>query len=194
MTLELPTRPIALETKRLILRPFKKEDEKDFFSWASNVNVTHFVNWDRHRHMQDTREFIKMIMELSERNSLIFLAVVLKETRKVIGSVGVFQRSDLSRYTLELGYCLDERCWGRGYILEACLGILDYSFLMLPYLARVEANCIVENIASRRIMEKIGMQREGILRNFLEKDGRLYNSYMYSILREEWMAKYHPKT
>ena len=122
------------------------------------------------------------------------MAVALKSTRQVIGSVGIFQRSDLSRYTLELGYCLGEQWWGHGYILEASLAITDYGFLTLPYLERIEANCIVENIASRRIMEKMGMQREGILRNFMEKDGRIYNSYMYSVLRNEWMAKHHPET
>ena len=194
MTIELPTKPIILETKRLILRLFTDEDCRDLHLWASNVNVTRFVNWDRHRSIEDTREFIKIVKELSERNSLIFMAVALKSTRQVIGSVGIFQRSDLSRYTLELGYCLGEQWWGHGYILEASLAITDYGFLTLPYLERIEANCIVENIASRRIMEKMGMQREGILRNFMEKDGRIYNSYMYSVLRNEWMAKHHPET
>jgi ribosomal-protein-alanine N-acetyltransferase len=193
MTLYLPTKPIYLETKRLYLRPFTKKDAPELHYWAKNVNVTRFVNWDRHRNMSDTNEFIKLVCELTEKNSLVFLAVVLKETMQVIGTVGVFQRSDLSPYTVELGYALGEDWWGKGYIVEAALAIVDYSFLMINSLERVEANCIVENYASRRIMEKIGMQREGILRNFAEKNGRLYNSYMYSVLRDEWMSKHHPK-
>jgi ribosomal-protein-alanine N-acetyltransferase len=193
MTIELPTKPVVLETKRLILRQFNSKDENDLHVWASNVNVTRFINWDRHRNMEDTREFLKIVLELTERNSLIFMAVALKSTRQVIGSVGIFQRSDLSRYTLELGYCLGEEWWGKGYMMESCLAIMDYGFLTMPYLERIEANCVVPNHASRKLMEKIGMQREGILRNFAEKDGRIYDSYMYSILRQEWMEKYHPK-
>ncbi len=194
MTLELPIKPIYLETKRLILRPFTDEDCYDLYEWASSVNVTRYVNWDKHRNLEDTKEFIKIVKELSEKNSLIFMAVELKSTKKVIGSVGIFQRSDLSRYTLELGYCLSDTAWGNGFILEASLAITDFGFLTMPYLERIEANCVVENIASRRIMEKMGMQREGVLRNFFEKDGRIYNSYMYSVLRREWMTMHHPET
>ncbi|MES2614924.1 MAG: GNAT family protein [Bdellovibrionota bacterium] len=192
MTIELPTKPIYLETKRLLLRPFCDDDCHDLHGWASSINVTRQVNWDRHRNLDETREFIRIIKELSERNSLIFMAVELKSTKQAIGSVGIFQRSDLSRYTLELGYCLGEQWWGSGYILEASLAIVDYGFLTMHYLERVEANCVVENHASRRIMEKIGMQREGVLRNFFEKDGKMHNSYMYSVLRQEWMSKHHP--
>ena len=193
MTLELPTSPIVLETKRLILRLFQDKDCSDVHVWASNVNVTRFVNWDRHRNRDDTSEFIKIVKELSEKNSLVFMAVVLKASNQVIGSVGVFQRSDLSRYTLEIGYTLGQEWWGKGYALESCLAITDYSFLTMVDLQRLEANCIVENSQSRKIMEKMGMQREGILRNFMEKDGRIYNSYLYSVLREEWMSKHHPQ-
>ena len=191
MTLILPTKPVYLETKRLILRPFDDADYEDLHVWASRIDVTRFVNWDRHICIEDSIEFIKLVKELSEQNSLIFMAVVLKTTQQVIGSVGIFQRNDLSRYTLELGYCLGDHWWGHGYILEASLGLVDYGFLSMPSLERVEANCILENTASRRIMEKMGMQREGILRNYLEKNSFLYNAYIYSILRKEWMSKYH---
>ena len=191
MTLELPTRQILLETKRLILRPFRDSDCYDLHLWASNIDVTRFVNWDTHRSLDDTIEFIRLVKEISERNTMTFMAVALKTTKQVIGSVGIFQRSDLSLFTLELGYCLGDSWWGNGYIVEASLGLVDYGFLTLPNLQRVEANCIVENTASRRVMEKMGMQREGILRNYVEKNGRMYNSYMYSILRDEWMSKYH---
>ncbi len=192
MTIELPTKPVMLETKRLILRPFYSKDLPDLYDWASSVNVTRYVNWDRHRTMDDTREFFKIIQELSEKNSLIFMALQHKASAKMVGSVGIFQRSDLSRYTLELGYCLSDQFWGQGIMVEACLGLVDYSFLNMPYLQRVEANCVVENVGSRRVMEKIGMQREGVLRNFMEKDGQIYNSYMYSVLRNEWMSLHHP--
>jgi ribosomal-protein-alanine N-acetyltransferase len=191
MTLFLPTKPVYLETKRLIIRPFQDYDASDLHHWASRIDVTRFVNWDRHVTMDDSIQFIKLVKELSEQNSLIFMAIQHKETKRVIGSIGVFQRSDLSAYTLELGYTLGDNWWGQGFTLEACLGLVDYSFLSMRDLERVEANCIQQNIASRRIMEKLGMQREGILRNYLEKNGYLYNAYIYSILRKEWMKKYH---
>lgn len=187
--LTLPRHPIYLQTPRLILRPLSLSDAQDVFDYSSNPNVTRYNDCEPFKTLEESIEFIKFTHTLNADNSLCFLGIVEKKSNKVIGTAGLFRRADLSRWTLELGYSLGENAWGKGYATEAVQTLINYAFAILPELERIEATCLTPNLASVRVLEKIGMQREGVLRNYYKKNGYFYHSYQYSLLRQEHEAR-----
>ena len=88
----------------------------------------------------------------------------------------------------EIGYLLDLRYWGRGYATEAARAVLDFGFRELD-LHRVYATCRPANVASIRVMEKLGMRREAHFRQHRWMKGAWQDSYLYAILDHEWKAQ-----
>jgi RimJ/RimL family protein N-acetyltransferase len=89
-----------------------------------------------------------------------------------------------------IGFCLNREYWGKGYATETAMGLLNYGFAELQ-LQRVEANCDPENSASRRLLEKIGMTYEGLLREKVLIHGEHRDYLVYSILKNEWKNNYN---
>jgi ribosomal-protein-alanine N-acetyltransferase len=87
-----------------------------------------------------------------------------------------------------VGYWIDERVAGRGLMPEALVVVLDYCFETLR-LHRVEVNIIPRNIASRRVVEKLGIRCEGVAERYLEIDGAWEDHARYAITVEEWNDK-----
>ncbi len=87
----------------------------------------------------------------------------------------------------EIGYCLRRDAWGKGIGTKVASLLLRFGFSDLS-LHRITAKCDTENHASYRIMEKNGMQREGVLREEKNIRGKWRNSYIYSILEHEWVS------
>jgi RimJ/RimL family protein N-acetyltransferase len=112
--------------------------------------------------------------------------VVLREEGQLIGHM-VFHPWFAPR-TYEIGWVFHSGYQGRGYATEAALALLDYGFRELG-LHRIIATCQPENPASYRVMEKIGMRREGHFRKCIYRpDGTWWDEYFYAILAEEWGA------
>ena len=80
---------------------------------------------------------------------------------------------------------LDPSYWGRGYATESARAMLDFGFTELK-LHRVSAYCIAENTSSSRVLERVGMRREGVQRQKEWMKGRWWDTYMYAMLRHEW--------
>lgn len=108
-------------------------------------------------------------------------AVVLKETNELIGVVGL---SNLDKVG-ELGYWFGKDYWNKGYGTEAAEAMLDYAFNDLDY-HRIYARFMVTNPGSGRIMEKIGMTKEGTLKKHIKKDGKYIDLDMFAILKTEY--------
>jgi ribosomal-protein-alanine N-acetyltransferase len=88
----------------------------------------------------------------------------------------------------EVGYALSTPFQSRGVMSEA-LGILLEDLFQNTLLERIEARCAVENIGSQRVLEKSGFEREGRLRGYFKLRGRRMDNYLYSLLREEFLAR-----
>ncbi|RYH27828.1 MAG: N-acetyltransferase [Alcaligenaceae bacterium] len=86
----------------------------------------------------------------------------------------------------EIWYKFHPAFWGRGYATEAVVAILALGFNDLQ-LHRIEAGCAVDNIASIRVLEKAGMQREGRCRKILPIRGEWHDNYIYAILEEDFI-------
>ena len=84
-----------------------------------------------------------------------------------------------------LGYCLDEPAWGHGYATEAVRAVLQWAFDTLD-LNRVQAEADTRNAASGRVLEKLGIVREGTLREDCVVNGEVSDSWVFGLLRREW--------
>ena len=86
-----------------------------------------------------------------------------------------------------MGYVFRRDAWGNGYATEAAKALAASGFGQLG-MHRIYAHCDVDNVASARVLEKAGMQREGLLRQHMLIRGRWRDSYLYAALEDEWQA------
>jgi len=176
----------TLETSRLILRPFLESDLEDFYEYAKNPNVGPNAGWKPHESIDETKAILRNFIEQDE-----VLAIVLKESNKVIGSVGLHNDSMRTADNVKmLGYVLSEDYWGRGIVTEAARAVLKYAFTDLE-LDMVTVQHYPFNHRSRRVIEKCGFLYEGTLRYCTKiYNGNIYDLVCYSMTRDEWEKMY----
>ncbi|MCC3423422.1 MAG: GNAT family N-acetyltransferase [Microcoleus sp. PH2017_01_SCD_O_A] len=173
-----------IETERLLLRKITLNDASDMFEYASNPEVSEYTMWSTHTSIEDTKYFLKSLTKMYKRKELVDWGIVHKAEKKFIGTCGYVEWS-MTHSRAEIGYALSARYWREGYMSEAVNAIIEFGFREM-LLNRIVGRCEVNNIASARVMEKVGMQLEGILRQQLFVKGRYWDLKIYSILREEF--------
>lgn len=150
-------------TERLVLRKPRLTDAGAIFEgYARDLEVTKYLMWQPHSSIEVTREFLQGCLEgWSEGNDLSWM---IKEgtSDHCIGMVGLRIRV----FKADVGYVLARQFWGRGIMTEAVQAVVDWVFSD-PTIFRVWAVCDVENLASMRVLEKVGMSREGVLRRWI---------------------------
>lgn len=178
----------TLGTERLSLREFEESDLQAVHEYASDPKVVRYMGWGPNTE-KDTREFLQRAFEQRQKQprSGYGLAVILKAESRLIGSGGI-HIANPDHKEAELGYCFNRYFWGQGYATEAARAFVAFGFEELG-LHRIYATCDPANVASARVMEKIGMQREGHLREHRWMKGRWRDSYLYAILEQEWDQK-----
>ena len=95
---------------------------------------------------------------------------------------GAFRQENIHFRTAELGYYLSEECWGKGIMTDAVRQLCEKIFSQTNII-RIFAEPFSHNIGSRRVLEKAGFQLEGILKNFVSKDGKIYDAAMYALTK-----------
>ena len=130
---------------------------------------------------QDGKEFISAMLSADENETFAFAITV---DNMVIGSIGIFRQGNIHRQTAELGYYIAEEYWGKGIMTEAVKQICEYVFANSDII-RIYAEPFAYNIASCRVLEKVGFQYEGTLRSNAVKNGRVSDMEMYSLLKAE---------
>ena len=130
---------------------------------------------------QDGKEFISAMLSADENETFAFAITV---DNMVIGSIGIFRQGNIHRQTAELGYYIAEEYWGKGIMTEAVKQICEYVFAKSDII-RIYAEPFAYNIASCRVLEKVGFQYEGTLRSNAVKNGKVIDMEMYSLLKAE---------
>lgn len=153
--------PKTFSTARLRLRPVQADDVTAIFdSYAQDADVTRYLTWLPHTSTEDTKSFIQMC--LNAQSSRTYLV-----TSNAADAVfGAFKLRSGGQARLEVGYALARPFWGRGYMTEILTEVVAWA-LQQPSIWRIGAVADIENIASQRVMEKSGMQSEGVLRRWL---------------------------
>lgn len=161
---------LTLETDRLILREFRVEDCHDVQEIGEEYS----------------KSFIKTVLAQQKEQPRVSyqFALINKPDEKLIGHCGFYIKS-IENEAGEIGYALNRSYWNQGYMTEAVRRVVDFGFTQLG-LHRIYSSCDPGNIGSYRVMEKLGMKREGYLREHTLWKGIWRDSLLYAILDKEW--------
>lgn len=170
----------AIQTPRLVLRKVTMEDRDAIFAWARDPDVTQYGSWDAHCTLHDTETFLEACLKQYEREGLGPWGIELSGTGEIIGTCG-FGYVDRVDRRGGMGYFLGKRYWGQGLATEAARAVLRFGFGPMA-LNRIEARCMTANVASERVMQKVGMRFEGVLRQDMYKAGAFHDVKLYARL------------
>ena len=172
----------SLQTQRLMIRPLVSGDWRAVYAYTSDPNVMTWIPEGVFTEAQ-AQEFVAE-NQSEERRAY---ALVRMSDGAFIGHM-LFHPWFAPR-TYEVGWVLHSAYHGHGYATEAAYALLEYGFDVLK-LHRIIATCQPENIASYRVMEKIGMRREGHFQKCIYRDDNIWwSEYFYALLDEEWAAR-----
>ncbi|HNS50244.1 MAG TPA: GNAT family protein [Anaerolineae bacterium] len=179
---------LVLETERLRLRDFGEDDWRAVLAYQQDSRYLRFYEWSQ-RTPEEVRSFVDLfIAQQRETPRARFqLAITLSATGRLIGNCGIRMEESHAREA-DIGYELDPDFWGHGYATEAARAVVGWGFSHLR-LHRITAWCIAENAGSVRVLERLGMRREGRLRDKEYFKGRWWDALSYAILEEEWLAR-----
>ncbi len=154
--------PEIIETRRLRLRRSIESDAEGIFAgYAQDREVTMYLAWRPTENIADTRESLRKADEEWREGRAFRWTLLEKGDEEVLGTLA----ARVDGLKVELGYVLAKKFWGRGFMTEAVRAVIDWA-LKEGGVYRVWAVCDVENPASARVLEKVGMKREGILRRW----------------------------
>jgi len=179
---------LPLSTPRLILRRFMEKDAAAFLAYRNDPKIARYQSWEGCGAAEAT-EFVRRhgTQHFGVPGEWLQIAIALKESDDLIGDCAVrFHVPDARQATI--GGTLTRRYQRRGFAVEALSKLLEGLFVGAG-LHRVVADTDPENAAAWRLMEQLGMRREGHLKRSLWFKGRWADEYLYATLREEWMAK-----
>lgn len=174
----------TLQTDRLTLRPFKKEDYTEVYeNYGFDKEVHKYISWIPCESLEKSREFVNFnVLQYSENPKHYSWAIIYEN--RIVGSIAIFNVEDND--SGELGYSLGSKWWKKGINTEAVNAVLNYAFKDVGF-HRIYASCHEDNIGSKRVMQKVGMSYEGILRDGQKNLDRTYSNLdLYSILENEF--------
>lgn len=174
-----------LETQRLLLRPWEETDAEALYEYAKDPAVGPIAGWPVHTSVENSREIIRTVLSQPET-----YAVVLKETGKPVGSIGLmigkYSNLSVGEDEGEVGYWIGKPYWGQGLIPEAVRELMRYGFenlqLRVLWCAYFEGN-----EKSRRVQEKCGFRYQRTDKDKLwTLTNEVRTEYISCITREQW--------
>jgi ribosomal-protein-alanine N-acetyltransferase len=178
---------MELVTERLILREFQEDDWPAVLAYQRDPLYLRYSHWSD-RTQGSARAFVlSFVSQQREQPRTRFqLAIVLQSNQQLIGNCGIRMESP-GAHEAEIGYELAPEHWGRGYATEAARAIVRFGFSEL-HLHRISSWCVADNIASARVLEKLGFHAEGRLREKERYKDRWWDTLLFGMLVDEWRA------
>jgi RimJ/RimL family protein N-acetyltransferase len=167
-----------IKTKELLIRKFEFKDWQDVYEYTSDSNVMRYIPEGVFTE-EDAKEFVNKNMGDNAEK----FPVLIMDGNILIGHI-VFYKY-FGEHTYEIGWVFNPKYHNKGYASEAAQAILKFGFEKMK-LHRIIATCQPQNIPSYRVMEKIGMRREGYFKKCIPKGNEWWDEYYYAILEEEW--------
>lgn len=181
---------VPLETKRLILRRFRRSDAPSMFrNWASDPVVTTYLMWTTHTSVRETKRVLSRWVSGYSQSDHYQWAICEKGSDDPIGSISVVDKNNRLAM-VHIGYCLGRAWQGRGYMTE-CLERLIRFFFEDVKVNRIEARFDPRNPASGRVMAKSGMIFEGTHRQADYNNLGICDTSFYAILAADYRQKNH---
>ena len=179
-----------LQTDRLRLRPFDSGDADELFTLQSNAHVLRYWDSPPWTDRERADQFIARCQQMADDGSGVRVAIERASDAAFIGWSALNQWNPDFR-TASMGYVFVESAWGHGYATEAARALLQWGFDTLD-LNRVQAETDTRNVASARVLEKLGFVREGTLREDCVVNGDVSDSWVFGLLRREWQPPSQP--
>lgn len=171
-----------LQTKRLVLRPFRLEDAQDMFdNWASGPEVTRFLTWPTHTSVEVSRYVLNDWAPHYNEPDYYHWAITIDG--HAIGSMAVVDHDDRVGKA-HIGYALSRRWWRQGITSEALQAVMDYLFDVVGY-QRLESRHDPRNPNSGAVMRKCGMKYEATLRQSDWNNQGVCDACWYALLKSE---------
>jgi RimJ/RimL family protein N-acetyltransferase len=171
-------------TDRLLIRkPILNDAQEVFEKFAKCADATKYLTWTSHSHKDETEKLNKEGITHWDNGECFPFTICLKDSEEIIGML----EASISDYKAEFGYVLAKAYWKKGYMSEALEPIKE-ALLQSDNIYRVWAVCDLENYGSKRVMEKIGMNYEGILKKWTlhPNVSRIpRDCFVYSIVKEK---------
>jgi ribosomal-protein-alanine N-acetyltransferase len=168
--------PAELVTPRLRLRALRDGDVDAVYAYAFDSEVARFLSWPAH----SPRPFAQGLVQVITQPRFLAWAITLPMADRAIGMIFLHSLNREHRKA-EMAFNLARSFWGRGLTTEAARLVADFGFRQLG-LHRIEATCMPENIASRRVLEKIGMQHEGRMRHSHRRYDGFHDMDLFALL------------
>lgn len=172
---------MTLNTERLVLRNYKLEDWERVHIYGSNPDFSKYELWGPNS-LDDTHKFVGDMHKQAETNPRFKfdLAICLKDSGLLIGGCGIRRETEQSNVA-NLGWAINPEFQSKGYATEAARLLIEFGFKELG-LAVIYATCDTRNIASFKVMEKLGMKKVGFIKGEKEIKGHVRDSYRYEVL------------
>jgi RimJ/RimL family protein N-acetyltransferase len=175
--------PELITTERLVLRRPKAADASAKYEYSRDPEVARFMDWTPHASLRDAATLVEAAASRWESGEEYSWVITVRPHDNAVGSVGC----RVQGHAVELGFVLSRDHWGRGFATEAAKAILEWAST-IDGVFRVWATCDTENTASARVLEKIGMSREGVLRRWAIRpnlaQGVPRDAFIYSWVRD----------
>ena len=176
---------MLIATERLVLRRFRAADAGTFAAYRSDPEVARYQSWTAPFPSERARALVAEFAAADpDRPGWYQWAIELVEARAHIGDLGVALHENLLQ--AEIGFTLAPAYQNRGYAAEAVRAMLDHLFRVRG-LHKVSAEADARNIASARLLERVGFVREGLLRSHTWIKGEWTDDLIYGLLADEWL-------
>jgi len=176
-----------IETNSLILRKLRIEDAEDAFVFLSDLESTQYTRYNTINSIESSKKFIEKLVADCYHGEKIMWGIIHKTEQKLIGIAG-FVKYYITDSRAEFSYLSSKLYWNRGYATEVTQEIINFGFNIMS-LHRIEATCIPENTFSIKVLERVGMTFDGVLREYTLKNGVFETHLLYSILQQRWAKK-----
>lgn len=148
-----------LETKRLILRKWKNADCEVLYKILQDAEVVRDIDDGKVFSFEKTQKFLDAMEKSDGESGFCRWKVIEKSSNEIVGSCGFGKISETSE--IELGYLFAKKHWGKGFATEIAEAAIDYGFNNLGF-REIIALTAPENIASQKVLEKIGFKKRGL--------------------------------
>jgi RimJ/RimL family protein N-acetyltransferase len=169
-----------MNTTNFILREWQLSDAASLAENANNIAIWNNVrDYFPHPYSEeDGKQFIELV--LAKPNPATDMAIAVDG--KAVGGIGIVLQSDVERISAEIGYWLGEMYWNKGIMTQAVREMIPYAFENFP-LHKIYAPVFDFNVASQRVLQKAGFEREGVLKQAAIKNGKIVDLHYYSIIK-----------
>ncbi len=179
---------VFAETERLVVRRMLPTDIENFLAYQTHPEVMRYQPYEPATRETAARFLFKMAqMEPSDKGFYIAFAVAQRAENKMIGEVSLLV-APKTEHKGFIGWAFHPHYHGQGYASEAAKTLLEYAFTELN-LHRITTACDTRNTASFRLMERLGMRREGHTRQSMYLRGEWADEYLYALLQSEWQER-----